>query len=211
MTRRRAVGGLLGVAGALVFRRAPAGAQGASIHGERDVFASAGLVIAWAVLQGATEETTQVVVRVAVIGEAYRHVAVDGVDPFTRARRRILPSAPSATTLDVRSPRASFADFPRREIRLYRTMDELARNTPGLTVYYLGVPDTTPEFTSEAALVAYLAEAVARALRRRRAPGLRYEIRTSSAWGTPRRNLATNSSGSMATPRGLRRNDSVWK
>ena len=28
---------------------------------------------------------------------------------------------------------------------------------PALTVYYLGVPDTTPEFTSEAALDAYLA------------------------------------------------------
>jgi hypothetical protein len=28
---------------------------------------------------------------------------------------------------------------------------------PGLTVYYLGVPDTTPEVTTEAALETYLA------------------------------------------------------
>ena len=36
-----------------------------------------------------------------------------------------------------------------------------------LAVYYLGVPDTTPEFATEASLAAYLADRIARM----RAPG----------------------------------------
>ena len=39
----------------------------------------------------------------------------------------------------------------------------LAALRPALMVYYLGVPDTTPEFASEAGLRAYLDDAVAKA------------------------------------------------
>ena len=40
-------------------------------------------------------------------------------------------------------------------------------DTPRLVVYFLGVPDTTPEFATEANLSAYLADRIARI----RAPG----------------------------------------
>jgi hypothetical protein len=46
---------------------------------------------------------------------------------------------------------------PRREIHLYASQADWRIGGLGLTVYYLGVPDTTPEFTTEAALEAYLA------------------------------------------------------
>jgi len=55
-----------------------------------------------------------------------------------------------------KSPRAGFADFPRREIHLHGREVEWRARKPTFAVYYLGVPDTTPEFTSEAALDAYL-------------------------------------------------------
>ena len=58
---------------------------------------------------------------------------------------------------DVKSPRAGFADFPRREIHLDASEADWRARKPAPTVYYLGVPDTTPESTSEAALDAYLA------------------------------------------------------
>ena len=38
-------------------------------------------------------------------------------------------------------------------------------NSPNLIVFYLGVPDTTPEFAGAAALDAYLSERIARARR----------------------------------------------
>ena len=48
-------------------------------------------------------------------------------------------------------------------MHLYATESEWRARKPALTVYYLGVPDTTPEFTSQAALDAYLSGTPAQA------------------------------------------------
>ena len=138
----------------------PALAAAQEIHGQDSVFAAPGVAIAWGVLRGAVEAETQVVVRIVRRGEAYRFVSVEAVDPFTRERRPVLDGRPLGDHVEVRSPRAGFADFPRREIHLYLTADDWRARRPALTVYYLGVPDTTPEFTTEAALAAYLASAL---------------------------------------------------
>jgi hypothetical protein len=85
---------------------------------------------------------------------------VDGVDPFTGRRREILGRQPLPDRLDVRTARATFADLPRREVHVYPADQPSPR--PSLTVFFLGVPDTTPEFTSEAALGAYLESTLAK-------------------------------------------------
>lgn len=135
---------------------------GPAVHGADAVFAGPGLAIAWAVLRTPDEAGTLVVIRVVALDPGYRSVAVEGVDPFTGARRRVLPREALRGALDVRSPRALFGDWPRREIQLYRETPAELAGPPALTVYYLGVPDTTPEFRSEADLQAYLADAIAR-------------------------------------------------
>jgi hypothetical protein len=56
-----------------------------------------------------------------------------------------------------RAPTSRPADLPRREIHLDAGEGDWRARRPSLTVYYLGVPDTTPEFTSEAAREASLA------------------------------------------------------
>ena len=151
--------GLLGlVAGAV-----PAAGQVPQVHGENSVFAGAGTVIVWGILRTPVEADTQVVIRIAFPDRAYAAVAVDAVDPFSRARRPVLAARPLGEELDVRSLRQLFANFPRREIHLYRTAEGPRAGPPAVTIYYLGVPDTTPEFTSEAALIAYLTAAVTRA------------------------------------------------
>ncbi len=134
-----------------------AAAQETEVHGEDSVFAGHGVTIAWGVLRAAAEAETQVVVRVVAPGGAYTHLDVEAVDPFTQARRAVVDGLRVEAAVEVRMPRASFADFPRREIRLWRA------GRPAITVYYLGVPDTTPEFASEAGLRAYLDDAVAKA------------------------------------------------
>ena len=48
---------------------------------------------------------------------------------------------------DLKTPRARFADFPRTEFRLWRSGAAPGAAPPALVVYYLGVPDTTPEMT----------------------------------------------------------------
>ncbi len=165
--RRRLAPAVVALALALPGAPAPAGGQGPELHGESSVFVSSGIAVVWGVLRAPVEDETQVVIRVALAGAAYAYVRVDAVDPFTRARRPVAPGSAVSGSVDVRSPRATFGDFPRREIRLYRTADDWRADAPALTIYYLGVPDTTPEFASEPALLGYLAAAVAKA----RAPG----------------------------------------
>ena len=135
---------------------------GQQIHGENSVFAGHGVAMAWGVLKGATEEQTQVVIRIVRTGGEYVFVSVEGIDPFTQKRQEILSGQPLGRQVDVRSPRATFADFPRREIHFY-TADGWRAGQPALTVYFMGLPDTSPEFTSEPALLAYLHDALAKA------------------------------------------------
>ncbi len=142
---------------------APAAAQAVELHGERDVFVTSGIVIVWGVLRAPAGEDAQVVIRIAGARGTYALVRVDAVDPFTRARHPVGPAAPVTEIVDVRSPRSTFGDFPRREIHLYRTTEDWRADAPALTIYYLGVPDTAPEFTSESALLSYLASAVTKA------------------------------------------------
>jgi hypothetical protein len=145
-------------------------AQGREVHGENSTFAGPGVVVAWGILKQPIEDESEVVIRVVVTDPAYSHLAAEGVDPFSRARRPLGPGtrvglAPPAMA-ELRVRRGAFADYPRLEIHLYRT----GTPSPALTVYYLGVPDTTPEFVSEAPLRAYLEDAVARAQPRGRTP-----------------------------------------
>jgi hypothetical protein len=136
---------------------APLVAHAETVHGADSVFAASGIAIVWGVLRAPTEEETVVVTRISNPVARYAYLRVEGVDPFTGRRIAVVEGAPLGTRADVKSPRAGFADFPRREIHLYASEAEWRLRKPALTVYYLGVPDTTPEFTSEAALDAYLA------------------------------------------------------
>ena len=86
-----------------------------------------------------------------------------GIDPFTQRQQPLLPVTALAADIDVRVPRAHFADFPRTEVRLFGSADADGTGAPKLVVYYLGVPDTTPEFASASALESYLAQRIARA------------------------------------------------
>jgi hypothetical protein len=138
-----------------------AAAQPREVHGENSVFVGPGVVGAWGILKKPVEDESDVVIRVAATDPAYSRVAAEGVDPFSRDRRPLGPGvavglAPPAT-VELRERRGAFADHPRLEIHLYRA------GGPAVTVYYLGVPDTTPEFLTEPALRAYLEDAIARA------------------------------------------------
>jgi hypothetical protein len=153
------LGLILLVVALLLGRPDAAGAQGREVHGENSVFRGPGVVVAWGILKRPVEDQSEVVIRVVVTDPVYSHVAAEGVDPFSRARRPIGPAAPVglAGTVEIRQRRGAFADYPRLEIHLGRLAARV------LTVYYLSVPDTTPEFVSEALLRAYLDDAVARA------------------------------------------------
>ncbi|MCX5734115.1 MAG: hypothetical protein NTW68_07305 [candidate division NC10 bacterium] len=134
---------------------APPSAEGQQIHGENSSFLGQGVAMVWGVLRGVREEDTQAVLRIVPAGGEYAAVSVEGVDPFSGTRQDLQPRRPLSPRMDVWSLRSTFADLPRREIHFYAKDDGQVR-PPALTVYFMGLPDTTPEFGSEAALLGYL-------------------------------------------------------
>jgi len=129
-------------------------AHAGEAHGASDAFAGEGVAIVWGVLRGASEESTVVVLRLAADARRYSRLEVAGVDPFTRETKIRFAAGALGDGLDVRLPRAGFADHPRTELRF--------SGAEPLVVYYLGIPDTTPEFASAATLEAHLAARMAR-------------------------------------------------
>lgn len=129
----------------------------AEVHGQTDVFTAPGVALAWAIARGPDEARTFVVVRV-LTERAIRTISLTGRDPFTQAEKTLMRTTPTKGRVDVRIPRGSFADFPRTEWQFFASEKE-----PRLVVFYLGVPDTTPEFADETGLDAYLDERLAKA------------------------------------------------
>jgi hypothetical protein len=126
-----------------------------------DAFAAGGVAVAWGVVRGASETTTVVAIRVVTDTALYPWISVTGSDPFSHQQHPLLQPMSSAGRINVRSPRAHFADFPRTELRFYDSAAEAQSGVPKLVVFYLGVPDTTPEFATEDKLDAYLTERIA--------------------------------------------------
>ena len=147
----------------LVGLPAPGLGQVQEVHGENSSFRGNGVAMVWVVLRGTSEEDTQVILRIAPAGGNYVAVSLDGVDPFSGRRQELLAVQPMANPLDTRTPRATFADLPRREIHFYTAADRNARRS-SLTIYFMGLPDTTPEFASDTALQLYLDETLAKLL-----------------------------------------------
>ena len=133
---------------------APAAAQ-QTVHGENSVFVSPAVKLGWAVRRGASEAETLVIVRV-VADASYRAIRVEGVDPFTKDRKVFVTARPLDGVTDIAIPRAQFADHPSTEFHFFASAEDAAANTPKLTVFYLGVPDTTPEFREQRDAAAYL-------------------------------------------------------
>lgn len=138
---------------------APDGAGAREVHGVADAFVRPGIALAWGILRGKSEVDTTVVVRVETTDPDFAFVAADGIDPFTQQRKAIQAAVPASTRADLRFPRTHFADFPRTEFK-FAAHENAA--SPALTVYYLGVPDTTPEFPTQEALGRYLDDRLAR-------------------------------------------------
>lgn len=155
--------GLL-VALAWLAAASPAAAQPLVVHGADSVFAAPDVVIVWAVLRAAVEAETEVVIRVAA-APRFLTLSADAVDPFSGVRRPVVAPRPLGGMVEIRRRRAHFADLPRLELHLHDKAGVGGAANAALTVYFLGVPDTTPEFTSESGLRAYLDETVGRVRR----------------------------------------------
>ena len=133
-----------------------------SLHGAHEVFVSTDAAIVWAVLKAPSatnSDKAAVWLRIVNTTKKFSHVSIDGVDPFSKKRERVQSGIPLRTEARVESDRDSFSDLPSREVHFYRSDADMRAEKPALTVYYLGVPDQTPEFSTRVALDAYLGAA----------------------------------------------------
>jgi hypothetical protein len=122
------------------------------LHGADAIFHGGGLTIAWAVARDRDDTKTAVMIRVVDQTKRYRAIEIDGIDPFTQKTEIVRPRQALDGIGEIVLPRSRFAELPRTELRFY------AANAPALTVYYLGVPDTTPEFADATAARGYLVQ-----------------------------------------------------
>ena len=129
-----------------------------TVHGANSTFLSPAVKLAWAVRRGTSEADTLVIVRV-VAADTYRFIRLDGVDPFTKDRKTFVARALDRM-IDLAIPRAQFADHPSTEFQFFASPEDAVANKPKLTVFYLGVPDTTPEFAGQREAEAYLEHAL---------------------------------------------------
>jgi hypothetical protein len=137
---------------------APASSALREVHGQSDAFAGDGIAIAWAVFRGPSDDNAQVVLSIAADHARYGSVAVDGVDRSggqrrSRVSRTALTVRDGAATAVMRIPRSQFADAPKSEFRFFGPGPA---GEPRLVVFYLGVPDMTPEFDDPQKLAAFL-------------------------------------------------------
>jgi hypothetical protein len=132
------------------------------VHGMSDAIATPDVALAWGILRGTNEANTMVVVRIVSDPTKFGWMGTVGIDPFSKKEQSLRATTANAGTSDVRSSRARFADFPRTEFRLYDSEAAARAGSPALAVFYLGLPDTTPEFATQDKLEAYLADRIAR-------------------------------------------------
>ena len=129
-----------------------------SLHGAHEIFVSPDAAIVWAVLKATSatnSDKAAVWLRIVNTTKKFSHVSIDGVDPFSKKRERVQSGIPLRTEARVESDRDSFSDLPSREVHFYRSDADMRAEKPALTVYYLGVPDQTPEFSTRSALDGY--------------------------------------------------------
>jgi hypothetical protein len=144
------------VFGALLLAAVHASGETREQHGAGDAFAGDGVSIVWAVLRGINEGQTQVRLRISTDLSRYTHFAVLGINPFSKDEALLVAPRAAASPATVTISRARFAQLPRTEVRFFSSERDVAAGKPALVVFYLGVPDTTPEFESEAKLTRYL-------------------------------------------------------
>ena len=132
-------------------------------HGADSAFEKEGITILWAVLKGPTEESSWVYIKIINSGKSpFQIFSVEAIDPFSKEKEWVVKGERLAGANVIKGVRSSFRDKTARRILFYRSREAFENENPDMTVYYLGVPDTSPEFLSEKEIEDYFVKALER-------------------------------------------------
>ncbi len=132
-------------------------------HGADSVFEKEGIVILWAILKGPDEASSWVYIKIVNSGgNPYQTFSVEAIDPFSKEKEWVVKGQKLEKENVVKSIRTTFRDKTSRRILFYRNMEALEKETPDMAVFYMGVPDTSPEVLSEKEIDNYFEKALER-------------------------------------------------
>ncbi len=135
-------------------------------HGADSTFVREGVAILWAVLRGPDEARSMVNIKIALMPDARANpvpvFSMEAVDPFSKETERLVEGQKWDREFVLKHPRSSFQEKTGRRIIFYRNVEDCRAQKPAWTVFYLSVPDTTPEFLSEKELDGYFEQALRR-------------------------------------------------
>ena len=138
-------------------------------HGADSVFEMEGVAILWAILKGPDEDHSWVYIKMIDSGvppSPFQSYSVQAVDPFSDEKDWVVKNVEWKRENEVKASRSSFKDKPARRILFYGNTADDPREKPAMTVFYMGIPDTTPEFLTETQLEEYFRKAMERLKKR---------------------------------------------
>ena len=139
-------------------------AQGQTeFHGADSIFEKEGITILWAILKGPTEESSWVYIKIINSGKNPLQIfSLEAVDPFSKEKEWVVKGEKLEKGNLVRGVRTSFRDKTGRRIFFYRSIEAFEKENPDMAVFYLGIPDTSPEVLSEKEIDDYFKKALQR-------------------------------------------------
>jgi len=134
-------------------------------HGADSIFEKEGMIMLWAILKGSTEESSWVYIKIIQTGggpASFQLFGVEAEDPFSNQKEWVVKAEAFKKENMVKSIRASFREKTARRVLFYEKAEDLLKENPAMIVYYLGVPDTSPEFMTEREIENYFEKAFSR-------------------------------------------------
>jgi hypothetical protein len=137
-----------------------AGVRGATqiLHGADSTFRNGALGICWGIVKAQDTGALQVVIRIRVLDadhNRFKSFAVKAFHPFSGAAEWIAARKPLQASNDILTPREDFKRLGGRQILFYTSASGPEDQAPDVIVEYLGIPDTSPQFSREDELEDY--------------------------------------------------------
>jgi len=133
-------------------------------HGADSVFKAEGITVLWGVIRGSDESNTMVYIKIIAAEEArehFKYYSVKATDAFSDALEWLVKGKILQAGNMVGQIRELFQALTERTILLYGDInpENIEKKKEDFSVYYLSLPDTTPEFKTKEQLEKYFIDA----------------------------------------------------
>ncbi|MBU8913989.1 MAG: hypothetical protein KOO61_08205 [Spirochaetales bacterium] len=139
----------------------PLYSQNAEYYGADSVFAIDDIAVFWAILKGPEIATSTVYINIVPLDPNDSELttfSVVGANVFTGEEEILVDSAPLEEENLILKEYGHFYSFAERRLLFYG--DEGTIDDPLVEIYYVGVPDTAPEFLKEEHIQAFFAHSL---------------------------------------------------